>query len=661
MAKKFRPSLMVPQLNTDVYEDAACRTATILQELCDDHQETFEKTFSNNYEHNHQIRAGPFVLCTQLNEIGQFCGIDLYIGRKIADPNPNRYYYLKMATFPKNRKNETEIQHQAKFLLHNEYSILSLLRNEPGIVQVRGFYMDFFLNKSETTETLDSSSLKCSKCYEFIAKNISINLSKPFDDSLDHFIKCPCEFYRNFKIMRRLILAIDCHIPHLFCSTFTMFSNKHYRINSEYENLQEYIKRSKIIAERKALEIFAEIVEVISRIHGKNIAHRDLRLENIIYNHKNGKVIIINFGLSRYVINDTICINDHRGSSAYISPDVLKRKPYPPKASDCWALGIIFYSMLYGKFPFYADNFSDLFKKISSGSYRFNPDVLVSASSRNLLGALIQTNLNYRIKIDQLRKMVDSIIKTKMDELQCKEMSVLIKNKQCDSIELQTVPDIDLSNQKNKMFVKQNPQKLSNQEILTDQESDTEFDPYKAILDIISILGLNDLVESNFVQEYTTSNNLGNRCSRTNRDVISNNLDHLHDHDYLKINDPPSTRTIKRISKRTNSFNEYLLNSSNRKTPHNLPIPYLKLRNRFYNAFESNYLNGLGRSLLAKEILDSSRNSNDFDRMERLKSRNKFEVIRVDSDVRLLNEQEYKEMAEYLQHPLINPNNEMLN
>ena len=43
--------------------------------------------------------------------------------------------------------------------------------------------------------------------------------------------------------------------------------------------------------------------------------------------------------------------------------------PFDGKASDMWAMGVLFYTMLYGQFPFYDSNPQELFKRISEAEY----------------------------------------------------------------------------------------------------------------------------------------------------------------------------------------------------------------------------------------------------------------------------------------------------
>ena len=44
-------------------------------------------------------------------------------------------------------------------------------------------------------------------------------------------------------------------------------------------------------------------------------------------------------------------------------------EPYLGKPSDMWALGVVFFTMLYGQFPFYDNSPQELFKKIKAANY----------------------------------------------------------------------------------------------------------------------------------------------------------------------------------------------------------------------------------------------------------------------------------------------------
>ena len=52
------------------------------------------------------------------------------------------------------------------------------------------------------------------------------------------------------------------------------------------------------------------------------------------------------------------------GTPVYMSPEIVDKKPHNYFKADVWALGIVLYALLSGKFPFKGENNKDLFMKI---------------------------------------------------------------------------------------------------------------------------------------------------------------------------------------------------------------------------------------------------------------------------------------------------------
>src|SRR6185437_14392376 len=119
------------------------------------------------------------------------------------------------------------------------------------------------------------------------------------------------------------------------------------------------------------------------------IVHRDLKLGNMVYNRRARTVTLINFCLGKHLISENDLLTDQRGSPAYISPDVLSGKPYLGKASDCWALGVVLYTMLFGQFPFYDSVPQELFRKIKSAEYSVPKESRVSGSTISIIHKLL--------------------------------------------------------------------------------------------------------------------------------------------------------------------------------------------------------------------------------------------------------------------------------
>ncbi len=68
----------------------------------------------------------------------------------------------------------------------------------------------------------------------------------------------------------------------------------------------------------------------------------------------NFRIKLIDFGFSK-----KICQNEELevfcGTPSYMSPEIIKRKPYLGKPADIWSLGVVLYNMITGDFPFIGD------------------------------------------------------------------------------------------------------------------------------------------------------------------------------------------------------------------------------------------------------------------------------------------------------------------
>jgi serum/glucocorticoid-regulated kinase 2 len=108
----------------------------------------------------------------------------------------------------------------------------------------------------------------------------------------------------------------------------------------------------------------AQIIIGIGYLHGLGIAHRDLKLENILIDEK-GYVRIIDFGLAKTFTGENDQTQSFVGTPEYVAPEVIRQKGYD-KNIDWWTLGVMIYEMQFGKTPFisHAKNRSQLFQNI---------------------------------------------------------------------------------------------------------------------------------------------------------------------------------------------------------------------------------------------------------------------------------------------------------
>ncbi|KAM6108510.1 LOW QUALITY PROTEIN: serine/threonine-protein kinase 40 [Pterocles gutturalis] len=313
---------------------------------------TKAKALCSGISGNNAKRAGPFILGPRLGN-SPVPSIVQCLARKDADD----FYQLKILTLEErgDKGIETQEERQGK-MLHTEYSLLSLLHNQEGVVHHHGLFQD---RACEIIEDLEAN--------------------------------------RMVKMKKRICLVLDCLCAH-------DFSDK----TADLINLQHYVIKEKRLSERETVVIFYDVVRVVEALHKKNIVHRDLKLGNMVLNKRTHRITITNFCLGKHLVSEDDLLKDQRGSPAYISPDVLSGRPYRGKPSDMWALGVVLFTMLYG-LPFY-DSIPRLFRKIKAAEYTIPEDGRVSENTVCLIRKLLVLDPQQRLTASEVLDSLSSII-----------------------------------------------------------------------------------------------------------------------------------------------------------------------------------------------------------------------------------------------------------
>ena len=176
-------------------------------------------------------------------------------------------------------------------------------------------------------------------------------------------------------------------------------------------DLLEAITSEGVFCERDAAMIMHRLFIGLQTMHAKNVTHRDLKLENLIFAEK-GRVVyddsstasnsvskkrvkldslrIADFGLAKKMKTARARLTSQCGTPAYIAPEVLNGETYTP-AVDMWAAGVILYAALCGELPFDHRDQKSSFKLIVAGKYHA-PNVRLSAECADLLNRLLCVN-----------------------------------------------------------------------------------------------------------------------------------------------------------------------------------------------------------------------------------------------------------------------------
>lgn len=177
------------------------------------------------------------------------------------------------------------------------------------------------------------------------------------------------------------------------------------------ELLSALVERGSL-PEEDARAILGTVLEGVAHLHRCGVAHRDLKLENLLLNDPSDitSVKITDFGLSRRMRQDrgmqTVC-----GTPMYVSPEALnlidghdRRAGYGPEC-DLWACGIILFILL-GGYPPFTETPKDvdagcvkLFRQIQRGEYSFQDPAweLVSEEAKDLVKRFLVVDPTKRI------------------------------------------------------------------------------------------------------------------------------------------------------------------------------------------------------------------------------------------------------------------------
>jgi MAP/microtubule affinity-regulating kinase len=137
------------------------------------------------------------------------------------------------------------------------------------------------------------------------------------------------EFFRLFEDNKRVFIVMQ------LCGSLTL--------NVFCRQFPE-----KRLNEEQAYALFSQIAKGVKYMHDHNVAHRDLKLTNILIDNEY-TVKIIDFGFA--------CEANERhrmycGTPSYMAPEIVEKKLYQPKPTDIWSLGVVLFKLLSGEYAF---------------------------------------------------------------------------------------------------------------------------------------------------------------------------------------------------------------------------------------------------------------------------------------------------------------------
>ncbi len=195
-------------------------------------------------------------------------------------------------------------------------------------------------NRSRFLDCSTHSINSNSSTYEVRYALKSIHLSRVSNDDYVNELKNEIEILKNldhphivrpietFEYRRELFVVME------LCSGGDLYSRDPY-------------------TEEQAARIISSILSAISFMHERNVIHRDIKYENVMFANPSptAEVKLIDFGLSKKYFHKDDVMKEGVGTIYTMAPQVFMGQ-YTSKA-DVWSIGVLAYMLLSSHMPFY--------------------------------------------------------------------------------------------------------------------------------------------------------------------------------------------------------------------------------------------------------------------------------------------------------------------
>ncbi|KAJ3339687.1 hypothetical protein HDU93_007913 [Gonapodya sp. JEL0774] len=170
------------------------------------------------------------------------------------------------------------------------------------------------------------------------------------------------------------------------------------------------------VSEQEVAHIMSQLMSALAHIHSLSLTHRDIKLDNLLYDRTTGRLVLIDFNLSSFY-HPEIPLTEPVGCVHYASPAVLqcatrgKGYGYMPQAGwgDLWGSGVVAYGLLCGYFPFRSSNPSDLLAELAS---RTLPDGSIKLDWPSIPPSTLSTGSTHNTPISSVSAIARDFVET---------------------------------------------------------------------------------------------------------------------------------------------------------------------------------------------------------------------------------------------------------
>lgn len=257
------------------------------------------------------------------------------------------------------------------------------------------------------------SNYNCNKCV--VVKTMKTN-DNQFESNKNFFIN---HFFNEFY------MTINLNHPNIR-KTLSIDKKKH-NITFEYchgQDLLDYLLIYKGNT-KFLLHLYSQILDGVEYLHNNNIAHLDLKLENIMVYNNHIKIIDFGEAMIYKIDGKEILYKGIHGTDLCMPPEMIQRKLYKPDKVDIWCCGILLFNIinpyvpweyanhktdkLYARFKYSLENYNKLdeyvFKPLDSANYSINEQKIIMTIFKHTF----QINPNLRKPVSMLKSIFNLI------------------------------------------------------------------------------------------------------------------------------------------------------------------------------------------------------------------------------------------------------------
>lgn len=144
--------------------------------------------------------------------------------------------------------------------------------------------------------------------------------------------------------------------------------------------------------EVEAALVMRQILEAVKHLHSLKIVHRDLKPENFMFLNQDpdSPLKLIDFGFSKRMDTENQQVQTMVGTPSYVSPELLTGTY--GQESDLWSCGVILYTILAGRYPFYDEDEQTIYKLVKQGALHLDDATWsnISAEAKDLVTHLLE-------------------------------------------------------------------------------------------------------------------------------------------------------------------------------------------------------------------------------------------------------------------------------